>query len=419
MYPFAIIEEIIYSNKKEAVCSVSKQAIKTGDAVYAFKHKNYNDVKFVYAKKEIADANEDFIKNKQLFDIRAYDIKPLADKYWGYEDINYIMYNYANDYEKGLQFLQNPMMHTHRFPYYYPNPDKKTLKSKYEDVSELYPPQLILDKTIDQALRNYFEEITADQQWDFSRENDSIRKKLYAKEKALRNTELGCENALLLLSVWLLTPIHKKLLQDWEGFTNEFKILLSLSNIEAFKQNVVHKMGIPEWDKLLAALFNQKFTLTEMEYIMQWSKTNKQYLPLLSSVLHQYEIHFFNHKPCLDFSEYSTDDVATRFIYLFINEPQYLPVLERYIANNQRPFDIYASGYLYMECHYYRAAIFYHIQNNNTNKATILLAAMPNEVKYYYKGSPKTFINDTVKWAKQITRYSIPKAFGIEQRESY
>jgi hypothetical protein len=407
--PIAVIEEIIYKSKKKAVCNISKQDIVIGDAVYAIKPKNYDDHPWIYLLKNSADTNEDFKLNLNHRKNRTY----LLNDFIGL-DVPYYMElelrPLITDYEKGKEFLNNVLQYAVKHPFYYDNNETEkppTEDERYAAINIPPPPGMQLDSTLETVKREVFdgmrhEYVSNNYNYLESSGNQYYKEHIYKKEREYKKAEhLTVKHTLWILAAWLITDVHKQVIKDWVSFTDEAKILLSLSDIPFFAAQVENEMRIPDWQNVLSILFKEKITDTDILWIIDWSKTHAQYIPLIARAVYTYDLFSFHSKPIREFTAYCTIDNATRFIYLFIHEPLYFSMLDVFIHENKYPRALGGLSY-YMEGHFYRAALFHFTLNNNSSKVNELCTQMPLKVKYYYNGSPKTFINDTIKWVRKI-----------------
>lgn len=232
--------------------------------------------------------------------------------------------------------------------------------------------------------------------------NDFLKNDIHRKEQEYKNTEhLTVKNVFRILSVWLYTDYHKKLISDWASFTSEAKILLSLSDVPFFASQVENEMRISDWQNLLQILFKEKISKEDILWIISWSKSNEKHLPLIARAIYTYDLFSFNSGPYQEFTAYATNDNCVRFIYLFINEPKHFSILNEFINHNKYISDTGSAITIYMKAHFFRAALFHFSLKNDTEKIDELTKRMPLEVNYYFTGSPKKFINDSIKWAKQ------------------
>jgi hypothetical protein len=401
LVPHATLEKVAYARKKEAACAISRTAIHAGDIVYAFKSKNFNDIKPNYAHAKVGENDEAFARNIHDFFTRNYSIEQMLMFHPG--DHNTRLRELISDYAQGLDFIQYPLKYALPHPYFYrwPNDEYPTLDQAYDLLMRHLPPHIQRDKQLDAALKaELAQQIHTMGNYRFWQEG--FRKIIDAKEAELtqRQTTFRAGSALAVAAAWIKTPRHQWLARDWPTLTNDCKILLSLTDIPWFAQQVEQEMSMGQWPQLLKRLFNPKFSADDFRFCIEWSRQHSHALPIIASAIYAYDLQFFSHTIYRDFTDYSMDDNATRLLYLFIEQPHHIPLLERFIATEVLANEIYSIGLHWQLCHYYRAAIFHHLLNGRTERAGSLIQQMPMKVKYHFKGCPKTHIKQTTAWAR-------------------
>jgi hypothetical protein len=228
-----------------------------------------------------------------------------------------------------------------------------------------------------------------------------FRKALGEKERQVTRRVARVGHAWNIVAAWIRTPRREWLKRDWSQLTDECKMLLSLTDEPWFAEQVELQMGVPEWRQVLVHVLSPRFSDEDLRFCIEWSQRQAHAIPLLARVIYSYDLLYFTHSIHRDFTGYCTDDNATRFLYLFIDKPQFVPLFQRFIESKELPQETFATGLFWQRCHFYRAAIFHHLLNGRNEQADELMELMPSAVSYHCNGSPKPFINQTLKWAKQ------------------
>jgi hypothetical protein len=107
LMPLAVLEKTRFKPKKFGRCVLSQTSIKTGDEVYAFKCKNFDDLKLIYVHVDVADSDAAFSENMRKFHTHTYSIEEMAMFHCpAYEEP---LRKLICDYEEGLAFIKNPL----------------------------------------------------------------------------------------------------------------------------------------------------------------------------------------------------------------------------------------------------------------------------------------------------------------------
>ena len=355
--PFSQIEITNYQGKKPVKCFLSKTEIILGEAVFAFKFNDYNDEKVQYAKKEFAEKEELFLKNYQNYLNNTYSLQQFENKFSLYciETRKSELMKCFFDFDLGIALLNNPEKFK-PLPYYYSEDNLSKEIGKTERDTLLF-------------------EVKTDEE---------------------KGIIYGYQFLHYVLGYWQKTPFLEKLISRWDDLSDSIKLILSLSDNIIFRQKITQEL-LPNWDFILEILEKKVLNLDDMITVINWSKTNKNKMPIIEKWLVNYETFHFNNTPTHSFSRFSENGKVNRLLYLFINEVEIISVLYRLIKTKQYPLDLKMSYYNYTKCHFYRAAILHLLINNQFQEAKNWIALMRENVGYYFSGSPKGFINDTEK----------------------
>ena len=291
--PFSQIEITNYQGKKPVKCFLSKMEIIFGEAVFTFKFNDYNDEKVHYAKKEFAEKEELFYKNYQNYLNNTYSLQQFENKFSLYciETRKSELMKCFFDFDLGIALLNNPEKFK-PLPYYYSedNLSKEIGKTKRDTLL-------------------------------FEVNTDEEKGIIY-----------GYPFLHSVLGYWQKSPFLEKLISRWDELSDSIKLILSLSDNIIFRQKITQEL-LPNWDFILEILEKKVLNLDDMITVINWSKTNKNKMPIIEKWLLKYETFHFNNTPTHSFSKFSENGKVNRLLYLFTNEPERIPVLYRLIKN--------------------------------------------------------------------------------------
>jgi len=335
--PFSYVEEKI-SSKKKIKCHISEKTLKKGEAIYAFRLFSLAQDVILYAQKEAFETSDYFIN---------------------YQDF-YIKNNYSiNDFKKIEDFK---------------NPDYK---------------KILKDFSFDNALKLITHPTT--QSYPYHYLSGKIINECSEKERL----KIDLTAVSTLISILIKCGYSNQILDKIKTFPKISLPIFALLDDRRFQTKVANILKITELPLVLEIIRKKKLSLNDFNILKSFSSKNRTFIELLSLCLKKYQFHLLdgltNKGSYMDIKP----PLNCRLIYFFIVNPEYFPLLQKFINDKELP-----SGFAYMKCYYYKASMFY-ITDNYPNQISSWIENMENEIKYYYSGSPKSFINDSIKMIKK------------------
>ncbi len=334
--PFSYVEEKINS-RKNIKCHISNKIIEKGENIYAFRLFSFEQDITLFAKKIDFEASSYFINYRDYYLKNQYSIEHFKN-FEGFKHSDYkkVLNNFSFDY--AIKLITNPT--TQPKPYCYSS-GKITNECSEEE-------RLKIDLTAISTL----------------------------------------------VSILIKCGYSNQILSKIKEFPKISLPVFALLDDRRFQNKVADILALDDLPLVLDILRKKKLSLDNFNTLKSFSSKNKPFIELLSLSLKKYQLHLLDGLT----NRGSYMDIRPphncKLIYFFIVNPEYFPLLHKYISYKELP-----SGFTYMKCYYYRAAMF-HIIDNYPNQLASWIENMENEIKYYYSGSPKGFINDSIKMMK-------------------
>lgn len=346
--PFLTVEERINS-RKNIKCHISNKKIDKGEDCYRFQLFNLPLDMVLYAKKEVFEASDYYTNYRDLYSKNNYPITAF-ESYDGFKHPDYKNSLKNFSFEKAIALITHPLTQPLRYEY-----------RSGEVVNE-------------------------------------------CSEKERFNIDLSAVTTLL--SILIKSGYSDLILDKIQDFPTSCLPLFAMLDDRRFQEKVATILKLEELPDVLEVIRKKKLLLKDFRLIQDFSYKNQHFVMLLSSCLKKYEIHFLRGMT----SRGSFMDIKPpkncRLVYFFIPQPELLPLFKKYLTNKE--FPVGAGFFTYMKCYYYRASMF-HIAANNPNQIFSWIEHMHEEIQYYYYGSPKAFITDSIK----MIQYQL-KAFNTQ-----
>jgi len=334
--PFSYVEEKTNS-RKGVKCHISNKIIEKGEAIYAFRLFSFEQDIIFFAKKTAFETSDYFINYHDYYLKNGYSIKHFKNfEGFRHPDYKKVLKNFSFDY--AIKLITNPT--TQPKPYNYSS-----------------------GKIINEC----------------------------SKEDRL-NIDITAVTTLL--SILIKCGYSNKILSKMEEFPKTSLAVFALLDDRRFQNKVADILTLSDLPLVLEILRKRKLSLTDFNTLKSFSSKNESFIELLSLCLKKYQLHLLDGLTSRGCYMDIKPPLNCRLIYFFIVNPKYFPLLQKYISDKELP-----SGFTYIKCYYYRAAMF-HIIDNHPNQLASWIENMENEIKYYYSGSPKGFINDSIKMIK-------------------
>ncbi|VAW38359.1 hypothetical protein MNBD_GAMMA01-730 [hydrothermal vent metagenome] len=343
--PFSSVEEKINS-RKGIKCYISNTKIEKGEDIYTFRLFSFRQDVILYARKIDFEASDYFINYRDCYLKNRYSIKHFKNfEFFRHPDYKKVLNNFSFDY--AIELITNPT--TQPEPYYYSS-----------------------GKIINEC----------------------------SKEEKL-NIDINA--VAILISILIKCGYSNKILSKMEEFPKTSLPVFALLDDRRFQNKVADILALSDFPLVLETLKKRKLSLNDFNTLKSFSSKNESFIELLSLCLKKYQLHLLDGLTSRGCYMDIKPPLNCRLIYFFIVNPKYFPLLQQYINDKELP-----SGFTYMKCYYYRAAMF-HIIDNYPNQILPWIENMQDEVNYYYSGSPKGFISDSIKMIKcQLIKNNYP-----------
>ena len=172
--------------------------------------------------------------------------------------------------------------------------------------------------------------------------------------------------------------------------------LFALLDDNRFQNKVAEITKTPQLKKALDIIRKKKLTLQDFNFLIEFSSKNLNFIELFASTLKKYSLHYLYSRQTGDSFGKLNPINHCRLVYFFIMQPELLPLYNDYLTTTKLPIK---NGSIYMECYYYRASLFY-VAKNHPDLIESWITAMPLRIEFYYSGSPKAFVNESIKMIK-------------------
>ncbi len=334
--PFSYVEEKVNS-RKNIKCHISKKTIEKGENIYAFRLFSLEQDHILFAQKTAFETSDYFINYRDYYLKNKYSINDFKN-FEGFRSPDYKKILKDFSFDKAIKLITHPT--TQPEPYYYPSGEIINACSKNEKLN--------IDRTA----------VTT------------------------------------LLSILIKCGYSNQILDNANEFPKTTLILLALLDDRRFQNKAAHILANKELPSVLEIIRKKKLSLEDFDMLKSFSHNNQPFITLLASCLEKYQIHLVDNmtnRGC--FKEIEPPKNA-RLVYFFIANPKEFPLLIKYITDKEWP-----SGFTYMQCYYYKAAMFY-LADKNPDQVTLWIKNMKTEIRYHFYGNPKGFINDSIKMIK-------------------
>ncbi len=334
--PFSYVEEKI-NLRKGIKCHISKKIIEKGEYIYAFRLFSFEQDIIFFAKKTVFEASDYFINYRDCYLKNKYSINDFENcEEFRNLDYKKLLKNFS--FDKAIKLITNPT----------------TLPCTYQYLS-----------------------------------GEVINK--YSEKERLK---IDLRAVSILVSILIKCGYSNQILSKIKEFPKVSLPVFALLDDRRFQNKVAEILALSDLPLALEIIRKRKLSLDDFNTLKKISSKNKSFIELLSLCLKKYQLHLLDGLTSRGCYMDIKPPFNCRLIYFFIVNPECFPLLHKYISSKELP-----SGFTYMKCYYYRAAMF-HIMDNSSNQIASWIQNMENEIKYYYSGSPKGFINDSIKMIK-------------------
>ena len=199
------------------------------------------------------------------------------------------------------------------------------------------------------------------------------------------------------LSILVKCGFSDELLNILDAVPESSLPLFSLLDDSRFQDKVAEIVKSPQLKRALDIIRKKKLKLQDFNFLIEFSSKNSTFVKLLAATLEKYNLHYpYSRQSGDSFSKLNPINQC-RLVYFFIMQPELLPSYQGYLTTSELPIK---NGSIYMECYYYRASLFY-VANNHPDVIASWITAMPSKIEFYHSGSPKAFINESIKMIEQ------------------
>jgi hypothetical protein len=350
--PFAQCEEEIFS-KEKGKCAISKTSLKKGDAVFRFKFSDGSGVRAQYAKKDVFLKTEEYVKPYQKkFLLHKYEISDFLNHsmpVYGYFFNHSIIKDSLTDIKKAMQIIADPPLIPRSYRYL---PTDASTYDKYASM--------------------------------ITNENATSYDEIFS----LLAIYLNCGYADYFLEHLEELPVHA-----W--------FLFAMSNDLRFQDKISKKLNIAV-NEIFDTLAKNRLTLNDILRIANIVDNHTEFLIHFEKFISIYQAHLNYNIPGHGFTRFKHARNG-QFCYLFVQYPNYHPLLERIIRTGEFPSDNHGN-FMYIQCFYQRARVIHHLIKKEFDTAIKVASSLEDHIHYYPSGSPKGFIKDTQKMVEQFIK---------------
>jgi hypothetical protein len=196
-----------------------------------------------------------------------------------------------------------------------------------------------------------------------------------------------------------------RLVAEMKSMPDYVWILLAMRDEEIFQHEAARLFQANDLPKSMNVLHKHRLNLEDMLLVASFGKAHPNFRFALAQALHLYHLdksYTFTSAKAYGFAGFDMARNA-QLCYFFIESPNEFPRLKEFLQTREMP-PSYPGSLLYSTAAYYRAIVLHLILNGNEALARDWMTAMPARVTFYASGSPRGFINDTIKMAGQLLR---------------
>jgi hypothetical protein len=196
-----------------------------------------------------------------------------------------------------------------------------------------------------------------------------------------------------------------RLVAEMKNLPDYVWTLLAMRDEDTFQNEAARLFAAKDLPRAMNVLHKHRLNLEDMLSVASFGVAHPGFRFALAQAMHLYHLdksYTFTSAKAYGFTGFDMARNA-QLCYFFIESPHEFPRLKHFLETREMPSS-YPGSLLYSNAAYYRAIILHLILSGDTEQATEWMTAMPSRVHFYASGSPRGFINDTIKMANQLLR---------------